>query len=103
MSPANPHPESVKVAGPVDQPPSLAATGPCEPPHAEVGPWLLPGDRYRVVGEIARGGMGVVLRAHDASFDRPLAIKVLLPGASLTAEDERRFLEEASITGQLQH
>src|SRR5262245_19876047 len=45
--------------------------------------------------------MGVVLRAFDTSFDRPLAIKVLLsrpgPGA------ERRFLEEARVTGQLQH
>ncbi len=62
----------------------------------------LPGNRYRVVGEIARGGMGVVLRAVDASFDRPLAIKVLLRGRGGGLE-ERRFLEEARITGQLQH
>jgi serine/threonine-protein kinase len=61
----------------------------------------LPGDRYRIVGEIARGGMGVILRVHDASLDRPLAIKVLLtrPGAGA----ERRFLEEARVSGQLQH
>jgi serine/threonine-protein kinase len=61
----------------------------------------LPGDRYRVLGEIARGGMGVILRVHDGSFDRPLAIKVLLtrPGAGA----ERRFLDEARVSGQLQH
>ena len=61
------------------------------------------GDRYRVVGEIARGGMGVVLRAVDRSFDRPLALKILLRRRLAVGEEERRFLEEARITGQLQH
>src|SRR5262249_20297855 len=61
----------------------------------------LPGDRYRVVGEIARGGMGVVVRAYDASFDRPLAIKVLLSRSGAVAE--RPFPKEARLTGQLQH
>ena len=65
--------------------------------------WEMPGDRYRILGEIARGGMGVVLRASDVSFDRPLAIKVLLHGRGDAAANERRFLEEAAITGQLQH
>jgi serine/threonine protein kinase/Tfp pilus assembly protein PilF len=71
-------------------------------PNQENALWKLPGDRYRVVGEIARGGMGVVLRVLDTSFDRPLAIKILLR-RRLADEDERRFLEEARITGQLQH
>jgi Tfp pilus assembly protein PilF len=61
------------------------------------------GTRYQVVGEIGRGGMGVVLRAHDSSFDRPLAIKVLLAPCQPGADQERRFLEEAGITGRLQH
>jgi serine/threonine protein kinase len=43
--------------------------------------------------------MGVVLRAYDVSFGRPLAIKLLLPRVG----DERRLLEEARISGQLQH
>jgi tetratricopeptide (TPR) repeat protein len=62
-----------------------------------------PGERYRLVGEIARGGMGVVLRAQDLSVGRLLAVKLLLPAPGLGAADERRFLEEARITGQLQH
>src|SRR6516165_4236234 len=61
----------------------------------------LPGDRYRIVGEIARGGMGCVLRAYDVTFDRPLAIKILLRRSG--PEAERRFFEEARVTGQLQH
>jgi len=79
------------------------ATGPYGPPTQEVESLKVPGDRYRVVGEIARGGMGVVLRAYDLSFGRLLAIKVLLPRQTPQAGDERRLLEEARITGQLQH
>jgi hypothetical protein len=36
------------------------------------------GDRYQLQGEIARGGMGVVLRGHDVDLGRDLAVKVLL-------------------------
>src|SRR6266849_5385453 len=69
-------------------------------PNQEVTPWEFPGARYQVVGEIGRGGMGVVLRAYDVSFGRPLAIKLLLQYQGPGGGDERRFLEEARITGQ---
>jgi tetratricopeptide (TPR) repeat protein len=59
--------------------------------------------RYRIEDEVGRGAMGVVLRAHDADFGRALAIKVLLPCHRGNAELERRFREEARLTGQLQH
>ena len=36
------------------------------------------GDRYQLSGEIARGGMGAVLRGRDVDLGRDLAIKVLL-------------------------
>jgi eukaryotic-like serine/threonine-protein kinase len=71
-------------------------------PPADV-PWELPGDRYQIVGEIGRGGMGVVLRVLDTSFDRPLAIKVLRNDQLRPAAAERRFVDETRITGQLQH
>src|SRR5581483_5199942 len=58
--------------------------------------------RYPVSGEIARGGMGAVLRGHDPDLGRDLAIKVLLD-ASHDPEQVRRFVEEAQIGGQLQH
>jgi tetratricopeptide (TPR) repeat protein len=60
-------------------------------------------DRYRIEGEIARGGMGVVLRAHDPDLNRPLAIKVLLQRHQGHPGKVQRFQEEAQITGQLQH
>jgi serine/threonine protein kinase/Flp pilus assembly protein TadD len=60
---------------------------------AQVGP-------YRLEGEIARGGMGRIVRIRDADFDRPLAMKVLLGSGG---ELEERFLREARLTGILQH
>jgi len=68
--------------------------------------------RYRVESEIARGGMGAILRVWDEDLNRPLAMKVALgagppvAGAHLPGGDPRllaRFLEEAQVTGQLDH
>jgi len=68
--------------------------------------------RYSIRDEVARGGMGAVLRVWDEELRRHLAMKVMLgkgvAGASddAPAVDSRllaRFLEEAQITGQLDH
>ncbi len=60
-------------------------------------------DGYQIQGEIARGGMGVVLKGHDADLGRDVAIKVLHEALSRRVETVERFLEEAQISGQLQH
>jgi serine/threonine-protein kinase len=59
--------------------------------------------RYRVLGEIARGGMGVVLLAYDANLDRELAVKLLSPDIPPDSEAGRRFAQEARVAGQLDH
>jgi eukaryotic-like serine/threonine-protein kinase len=61
------------------------------------------GDRYQLFGEIARGGMGAVLRGRDVDLGRELAVKVLLEKHAGRPEVVRRFIEEAQIGGQLQH
>jgi serine/threonine-protein kinase len=61
------------------------------------------GARYQLAGEIARGGMGAVLRGRDVDLGRDLAIKVLLEQYTHRPEVARRFIEEAQIAGQLQH
>ncbi len=61
------------------------------------------GERYQLAGEIARGGMGAVLRGRDVELGRELAIKVLLEKYVDRPEIARRFIEEAQIGGQLQH
>lgn len=59
------------------------------------------GDRYVTSDEIARGGMGAVLRARDSKIQREVAIKYLLDQSD--ANKKARFIAEAQITGQLQH
>jgi serine/threonine protein kinase len=59
--------------------------------------------RYDVLGEIARGGMGIVLKGRDPDLGRDVAVKVLLPGHAGNPAMIRRFIEEAQVGGQLQH
>jgi WD40 repeat protein/serine/threonine protein kinase len=58
---------------------------------------------YEVVQEVGRGGRGIVYRVSDPELNRPLAIKVLRPELRDEPDAVRRFLEEAQVTGQLQH
>ena len=58
---------------------------------------------YTLLGEIARGGMGVVLKGHDTDLGRDVALKVLHRDLSGRPEVLQRFVEEAQIGGQLQH
>ncbi|MFN3189980.1 MAG: protein kinase domain-containing protein [Aureliella sp.] len=59
--------------------------------------------RYQLHGEIARGGMGAVLKGRDVDLGRDLAVKVLLDKHRDNPELLERFVEEAQIGGQLQH
>lgn len=59
--------------------------------------------RYQLLGEIARGGMGAILKGRDTDLGRDLAIKVLLDSHKDKPEVIQRFIEEAQIGGQLQH
>jgi eukaryotic-like serine/threonine-protein kinase len=64
------------------------------------------GDRtgwLQLLGEIARGGMGAVLKGRDPDLCRDLAVKVLLESHRDKPDLIRRFIEEAQIGGQLQH
>ncbi|WP_372368004.1 protein kinase [Candidatus Uabimicrobium sp. HlEnr_7] len=66
---------------------------------------LRPGDsfdKYIVVSEIARGGMGVVYKCQEKELQRFVAVKFLLKEAKNIIA-EKRFLREAKIMGRLQH
>ncbi|MHC4550758.1 MAG: protein kinase domain-containing protein [Planctomycetota bacterium] len=58
---------------------------------------------YEILGELGRGGIGVVFRGRDMDLGRDVALKVLHERYSRTPELLRRFVEEARISGQLQH
>ena len=59
--------------------------------------------RYEIHGEIARGGMGVILKGRDRDLGREVAIKVLDKKHADNPALVERFIEEAQIGGQLQH
>ena len=81
-------------------------TGPgpiVKPSSPEVPPRGERPERYQIFGEIARGGMGAILRGRDVDLGRELAVKVLLDSHKDRPEMIRRFVEEAQVGGQLQH
>jgi len=59
--------------------------------------------RLQLLGQIARGGMGAILKGRDTDLGRDLAVKVLLEAHRDRPEMVHRFIEEAQIGGQLQH
>ena len=59
--------------------------------------------RYQLVTNFARGGLGQIWMANDTRLRREVAYKELLPNALKSKNSVERFLEEAQITGQLEH
>ncbi len=85
------------VPGPGD----ATAGGPAAaaPPGGE--PFHLEG--YRILGEVGRGGMGVVYRAYQHRLNRVVAVKMILAGQWAGSEDRVRFRMEGALLARLNH
>jgi tRNA A-37 threonylcarbamoyl transferase component Bud32 len=59
--------------------------------------------RYTERGLIGRGGMGEIVLCVDRNIRREIALKRILPQAAEDPERRARFVEEAQVTGQLEH
>jgi serine/threonine-protein kinase len=87
----------VQLREPATEPPV-----PMERPDSPELPAASP-EGLQLHGEIARGGMGAVLKGRDNHLGRDIAVKVLLETHQGRTELVQRFVEEAQIAGQLQH
>jgi len=72
---------------------SPEAMGAAEPP-------TVPPSSYAIVGEVARGGLGRILKAYDRRLGRSVALKELL---HTSGDAAARFVREALVTARLQH
>jgi len=72
-------------------------------PSLPAAPIMKGTERYQLAVEVARGGMGAILRVTDLSIKRTVAMKVALKDVAADPELIRRFTQEAELTGQLEH
>ena len=91
--------------------PDAAEPAPSNPLNSAVDPHRLPeppsqlryfGD-YELIGELARGGMGIVYLGRQTSLDRRVAVKLLLYGGFSSPAFVERFRTEAAAAARLQH
>ena len=75
-------------------------------PHAATSTGVTTGvasERYQVVGELGRGGMGIVYKAKDTVLDRDVAYKVLPGTLEENPQALKNFLREAKAAAKLNH
>jgi len=67
----------------------------------EVVPGMVVGDRYEVLAEIGRGGMGAIFRARDVELDETVALKFL--AGNVDAEMANRLVQEIKTARSITH
>jgi serine/threonine protein kinase len=61
------------------------------------------GDRFEILEELGRGGMGVVYKAHDRKLGRTVALKCLHAHTAESRKAVERFWREAKVVASLNH
>jgi serine/threonine-protein kinase len=81
--------------------PDPAQSTPAFEPLSLIGATL--DGRYELVAHLATGGMGAVFRARHVHLRKDVAVKVLRPDLTSSAEIVERFRREAEIASALEH
>jgi len=77
--------------------------GSCGEFLAGIGPGSVLASRYEIVKPLGKGGMGMVYEAQDRKLDERVALKVLRPDASGSADLARRFRSEIKLARKVRH
>ena len=106
LPPSNP--SELLAAQPTVAPPAderkqatLSLTGADQSDNRKPPPSTIPG--YEILGEIGRGGMGVVYKAKQLGLNRVVALKMIVAGPHAGAEMINRFRNEAEAVARLLH
>jgi serine/threonine protein kinase len=102
---SDPNPNSIPTR--TVSPSSIGVTGPggfetiAEPARAPAAVAYI--GEYALLGELGRGGMGVVYRAEDPHLRREVALKAMLPQFADNPDAKARFLREARAQAKVEH
>ena len=97
---------AVKSDAPSGEPPENIQAGPTmtiEVPIEELTTGSIFADRYKIVTELGRGGMGKVYRAIDQKIDEEIAIKLIKPEIAADKQTIERFGNELKMARKIAH